>query len=91
MNGCTEVPRLAATETAMGATMSTVAVLLTICPSRMVSRQMVSNATWGPNPPTNPSSQSATMSAVPVVVNAVDSGIIPAIRTTVVHETERYA
>ena len=30
-------------------------------------------------------------SAVPVVMNAVESGIMPATSTTVVHETLRYA
>ena len=68
---------------------STVAVLLMSWPSTMVSTQTASRARCGDADPTRSSSRPAMTSAVPVVTNAVDSGIIPATSTTVVHETER--
>lgn len=50
---------------------------------------MANSAILGDAPPVRLSSMSASMSAVPVVTNAVESGIMPATSTTVVHEMLR--
>ena len=73
----------------MGARISTVAVLLMSWLSTSVSTHSTASATYAPESPITESSQPAMRSAVPVTVNAVDSGIMPAISTTVVHEIER--
>ena len=69
---------------------STVAVLLISWPSSIVSTQTASRAEPRARRPAR-AAGCAMRSAVPVVTKAVDSGIMPATSTTVVHETERYA
>ena len=68
---------------------STVAVLLMSWPSTIVSTQTASSARCGEAEPTRSRSRHAMASAVPVETKAVDSGIMPATSTTVVHETAR--
>jgi hypothetical protein len=89
MNGSTLRSRACATETATGATMSTVAMFETNWPSTTVTRHSTSRAASGPAPPSQPSSHPARASAAPVVANAVDIAIMPAISSTVVHEIAR--
>src|SRR6188508_2685870 len=89
--GWGEMPSSMAAAAAMGMTMSAVAMLLMSWPSVAVMRNRPASSATGPNGPTTDTRVSATRSAAPVWVIAVDSGIIPATRTTVVHEIDLYA
>ena len=64
--------------------MSAVAMLLMSWPSAAVIRKSPASSAYGPALRTAPTRASATWSAAPVWVIAVDSGIIPATSTTVV-------
>ena len=68
-------------------TINAVAVLLISWPSTAVSTKRPSSSTCGPASPTTRTSPSASFSAAPDDVIAVESGIIPPTRITVVHET----
>ena len=64
--------------------MSAVAMLLMSWPITAVMRNRPASRAYGPALRTTPTSVSATRSAAPVAVMAVESGIIPATSTTVV-------
>ena len=66
-------------------------MLLISWPNTAVTTKSPASSAYGPRPPTTPMSASAIRSAAPVWVIAVESGIIPATSTTVVHEMPRYA
>ena len=74
---------------AIGITIRAVAMLLISCPKTAVTRNSPASSAYGPNGPTIATSWSAISPAAPVWVIAVDSGIMPATRTTVVHEMPR--
>ena len=59
-------------------------MLLMSCPKTAVIANSPASSAYGPASRTTPTSASATWSAAPVWVIAVESGIIPATSTTVV-------
>ena len=64
-------------------------MLLMSCPKTAVTRNSPASSAYGPSGADDATSASAIRSAAPVWVIAVDSGIIPATSTTVVHEMPR--
>ena len=91
-SGFAETSSSAAAEIATGITISAVAVLLISWPSTRVRRTSPSRSACGPASPTPSTSASASCSAAPVSTIAVDRGIIPATRITVlVQAIPRYA
>ena len=84
-----ETPISVAAETAIGITIRAVAMLLISWPSTAVSRNRPSSSASGPASPTTSTSASASSSAAPGAYIAVESGIMPPTRTTVVHEMAR--
>lgn len=89
MNGWMLSSSVCAMATAIGVTTSTVATLEMNWPSTIVSTHSTSSARCGDVEPMMPSTRSATRSAAPVAMKAADSGIMPAMRMTVVHEIDR--
>ena len=87
--GASATPDASAMATAMGATISTVAVLLTTWPSTSVRTNSVASTTRGPPSPTMSTSQPATRSAAPDEAIATDSGMRPPTSTTTCHDTAR--
>src|SRR5262245_52072707 len=87
--GLAATPRSAAADRAMGITISAVAVLLIMAPNPTQITNTPSRSAHGPAPPTMSTRRLATLSAAPLTCMAVETGIIPATSTTVVHETPR--
>ena len=69
--------------------MSAVAVLLTATLNAAATTKSPASSARGPASPTTSSSTDAIWSAAPVSCSAVDTGISPAIRITVVQDTAR--
>src|SRR4051794_36330852 len=74
--GLTDTSMSAAAETAIGMTISAVATLLISCPNAIVSPTSPARSAYGPAPPTTSTSRSASCSAAPLAIIAVESGII---------------
>src|SRR6478609_4289120 len=79
-----ETPMPAAAAMAIGMTSIVVAVLLMTWPRLAVSTKRPARKTMGPAPPVSVTRWSATILAAPDCTIAVESGIIAAIRITVV-------
>ena len=80
----------AAAESAIGITISAVAMLLISWPSTAVSRNSPRSRACGPASPTTSTSRSASCPAAPVSTMAVESEIMPPTRITVVQAIARY-
>ena len=83
------MPVSRAAATAIGTTMSTVAVFEMICPREAVSRKSAMISRYGELVPTAASSAPAMRSAAPEDEIAVDSGMRPPRRTMVCQDTAR--
>ena len=78
-----EMPMPWAAVSAIGITISAVAMLLINWPSTAVRTNNPASSAYGPPSPTNPTRPSASNLAAPVSIIAVESAIMPPTSTTV--------